>query len=150
MKAVSHLAVLIMLIVITAFTDNAYSQTNPKKGVSEAPSDSKALAARYYRGDGTGYNVSITLAADGSYSSEWHGCLGKYGEASGTWTLAGRKLTFAPTKEDGMMKGHLKELEVMRFDAAWILVPTKKQDREFYEKWGISRYSCFQKADTTK
>jgi hypothetical protein len=117
----------------------------PKKASLEAPTDKTVLAGRYHRGDGTGYNVTITLSDASSYTSEWHGCLGKYGEACGTWKLRGRKIRFTPTKEKGMMKGYLTTLEVTKFAEAWILVPMQKEDRDFYEKWGVSQFSCFHK-----
>lgn len=124
--------------------------TPPRKAIPAAPKDAKELAARYYRGDGTGYNVTIILSADGSYVSEWLGCLGKYGESVGTWALVDGKVTFTATKEKGMLKGHLTVLEVMNLDGAWILVPTAKKDREFYEKWGVSRHACFNKQEPKK
>jgi hypothetical protein len=61
-----------------------------------------------YRGDGTGYNIYLTLKADGKYTAECQGCLSKYGEASGQWTLNGKLIVFKPSKEKDMMKGALK------------------------------------------
>lgn len=114
-------------------------------GTPGTPSNAVAVAGSYYRGDGLGYNVSLTLEANGNYSAEWHGCLGKYGEASGKWSLADARITFTPSKEEDMMKGHLKSLDVLKFQGDWILVPTEKHEREFYDKMGVSRFSCFQK-----
>jgi len=114
-----------------------------EKGTPEAPANAKALAGSYYRGDGTGYNIFLTLKENGKYMAEWHGCLGKYGEASGQWTLVDKRVLLKPAKEKDMMKGHLKSLDVMRYQGQWIFVPS--DDREFYDKYGVSRYSCFQK-----
>ena len=108
------------------------------------------MAGSYYRGDGLGYNVSLLLQTNGDYSAEWHGCLGKYGEAAGKWSLAGNRIVLTPSKEEGMMKGHLRSLVVLRFHGDWILVPTDRRESEVYDKWGVSRYSCFQKAERTK
>ena len=121
-----------------------------EKGTPEAPANAKAVAGTYYRGDGLGYNVSLTLKENGKYNAEWHGCLGKYGEASGKWTVAGNRITFTPAKEEGMMKGYLQSLDVLRFKGDSILVPTDSRDREFYNGSGVSRFSCFQKASNIK
>jgi hypothetical protein len=116
-----------------------------EKGTPEAPPNAGAIAGSYYRGDGRGYNIYLTLKEDGKYTAEWHGCLGQYGEASGLWTLNDKRITFKPSREEGMMKGHLKALDVLKYKSAWIFVPA--DDRAFYDKWGVSRYSCFQKED---
>jgi hypothetical protein len=120
----------------------------PQKGVAERPADTRVLAGHYYRGDGTGYNVHLTLGSDGAYSAEWQGCLGIYGEAAGDWKLADELVVFTPSKEIDMMRRHLRALEVMKFQGNWILVPTDKSDREFYDKWGVSTYSCFQNTNS--
>ena len=116
-----------------------------EKGTPEAPRDAKAVAGSYYRGDGIGYNIYLTLKENGEYTAEWHGCLGKYGEASGQWTLTDKRIVFRPAKEEDMMKGHLKSLDVLRYKGQWIFVPS--DDHEFYDKYGVSRYSCFQKQE---
>jgi hypothetical protein len=116
-----------------------------EEGTPAAPTSAKAVSGAYYRGDGLGYNVSLTLRKNGKYTAEWRGCLGKYGEASGTWRLNDKRITLSPSKEDGLMKGHLKSLDVLKFNGDWILVSTEQRDREFYDKWGVSRFSCFQK-----
>ncbi|MEO7300154.1 MAG: hypothetical protein ABI042_16440 [Verrucomicrobiota bacterium] len=119
-----------------------------EKGTPETPPDANAIAGNFYRGDGTGYNIYLTLMKDGKYTTEWHGCLGKYGEASGEWNLTDKQIIFSPAKEEGMMKKRrLISLETCKFKTQWIFVPTEKSDREFYDKWGVSRYSCFQKTD---
>jgi len=43
------------------------------------------------------------------------------------------------------MKGHLKTLDILKFKGAWVFVPA--DDRDFYGKWGVTRYSCFQKQE---
>ncbi len=96
----------------------------------------------YYQGDGLGYNINLTLKVNGEYSAECHGCLGKYGEAAGQWTLKDKQIAFQPSKETGMMKGHLKTLDILRFHKRWIFVPA--DERDFYDQRGISRLSCFQ------
>jgi hypothetical protein len=124
---------------------SSFASDEKEVGTPEAPPNTKAVAGSYYRGDGTGYNIYLTLKANGKYTAEWHGCVGKYGEAAGRWVLDDKHIVFKPTKEEGMMKGHLKVLDVLKYKDRWIFVPT--DDREFYDKWGVSSYSCFQKED---
>src|SRR5262245_49099409 len=83
-----------------------------EKGEPAAPPNAKAVAGSYYCGDGLGYNVTLKLKENGSYSAEWHGCLGKYGDASGSWRLSDKRIVFTPKKETDMMKDHLKTLDV--------------------------------------
>lgn len=116
-----------------------------EKGTPAAPPDTKAVAGNYYQGDGLGYNIYLTLKEDGTYSAEWWGCMGKYGEAAGKWMLKDKEIAFKPTKEKDMMKGHLKSLDVLKFKGQWIFISS--DDRDFYDKWGVSRYSCFQRKD---
>ena len=111
----------------------------------EAPPNAKAVAGNYYRGDGRGYNIYLNLLEKGSYTAQWRGCLGEYGTASGTWAVADKRIVLTPVKEKDNMKGHLKSLDVLRYKGQWILVPS--DDRGFYNKYGVSRYSCFQKEE---
>ena len=120
----------------------------PQKGTLERPTDAKTLAGRYYRGDGTGYNIYLTLNPEGKYTAEWHGCMGTYGEATGDWKLNDTQIVFIPSKETDMMRSHLRSLEVLKFRGRWIFLSTDKDDREFYDKWGVSAYSCFQNTNS--
>ena len=43
--------------------------------------------------------------------------------------------------------GGTKSLEALKFKGGWIFVPTDKEDRGFYDKYGVSRYSCFQRVE---
>ena len=43
------------------------------------------------------------------------------------------------------MEGHLKTLDVLKYKDSWIFVPS--DDRDFYDKNGVSRSSCFQKTE---
>ena len=106
--------------------------------------DAKAVAANYYRGDGKGCNIYLTLKENGKFTADWRGCLGKYGEASGEWSIRANRITFKPAKEEGKLKGELKTLDVVESNGQWVLVPT---GYGFFYKWVVSRYSCFQKQD---
>ncbi len=101
------------------------------------------FAGNYFRGNGTGYNIALDLRPDGSYDAQWRGCLGIYGTARGKWSIIdGDQIVLSPRKETDMMKGHLKRLDVSKYQGDVILIPT--DDREFYDEHGPSRYSCFQ------
>jgi len=145
MKIPRALAVPLGILFLLVGAVLALCAEEPQKGTPEVPPNPKAVAGNYYRGDGTGYNIYLTLKENGKYTAEWHGCLGKYGEASGQWTLAGKSITFKASKEKDMMKGHLKSLDVLKFRGQWIFVPS--DDRQFYDKYGVSRYSCYQKTE---
>jgi hypothetical protein len=108
----------------------------------------RPFAGSYYRGDGTGYNINLDLRPDGSYDARWRGCLGVYGTARGQWSVDGERIVLSPKKETEMMTGHLKRLDLARHDGRLILLPS--DDREFYDKHGASRYSCFQRTEAIK
>ena len=145
MKTRRPVAVLVGTIFLLLGLIVARAGDEKEKGTPAAPANAKDVAGSYYRGDGTGYNIYLTLKENGKYTAEWHGCLGKYGEASGQWTLADKRVVFKPAKEKDMMKGHLKSLDVLRYKGQWIFVPS--DDREFYDKYGVTRYACFQKQE---
>jgi hypothetical protein len=108
-----------------------------EKGEPAAPPNAKAVLRSYYSGDGLGYNVALMLKEDG--------CLGKYGDAAGTWKLSDKRIVLTPKKETDMMKDHLKTLDVLKYKGEWIFV--RAGHRDFYHKHGVSGYSCFQKRD---
>jgi len=137
-----------IVIFVTAFRGLAAEEKG--KGTPAAPPDAKAVAGSYYRGDGLGYNITLTLDQDGEYTADWRGCLGNYGVASGKWSLSGKRIILAPSYEEGLMKGHLKSLDVLKYEGDWILLPTDKRERAFYEERGVTRYSCFQKRERIK
>ena len=119
---------------VTLLSGNEADEANPPEH----------LAGNYYRGDGTGHNVNLNLKDDGTYAAEWHGCLGKYGDAAGQWRFADDAIRLKPTHETGMMEGHLRQLTVVSGDSGAVLVPAGKDERYFRDV-GVTRYSCFQK-----
>lgn len=147
MKARNLIPVVAFIAVLYGVTVTSISRNKKDLGVPDSPEFAEALAGEYYRGDGTGFNITLHLKPDGKYEAEWHGCLGKYGEASGTWSRNGSRVTFTASEEKDMMKGHLRSLDVAEFGGDWILVPTDERDREFYDRYGVSRYSCFQRTE---
>lgn len=89
-----HLLILALscFAFIFGFPDES-SAGEIEKGLPEAPPTTKAVLGKSYRGDGPEFNnVYLTLKERGNYSAEWHGCLGKYGESSGKWTLDGKQI----------------------------------------------------------
>jgi hypothetical protein len=68
----------------------------------------------YYKGDGLGENISLELREDGTYSAQWHGCLGSYGSASGTWRLSGNDVELTPVAETDILVGYLRTLSLYR------------------------------------
>ena len=82
----------------------------PASDVSEATIRAEAgLAGIYHNGGGLGANISLVLKSDGSYESEWLGCLGVYGKAAGTWRLEANQIIFMPAQERGMLKEFFRE-----------------------------------------
>ena len=132
--------------VYSSRPNRQYYEDRLGKDEPETPPNAKAVAGRYYRGDGTGYNVTLVLKEDGTYSGVWTGCLGRYGDASGSWKLSDNRIVLTPKEESGMMKGHLKTLDVLKYNDGWIFVPP--DDRTFYDKYGATPpYWCFKKTD---
>jgi hypothetical protein len=104
----------------------------------------KALAGTYHVGDGLGYNLSLTLAADGGFECEWHGCLGSYGATSGTWSLRAGGLWLAPRTASGMFKDRpLGLLRVVLFREHLLLLSGKKKDVDFFREVGPATSTCF-------
>jgi hypothetical protein len=73
-----------------------------------------ALAGSYYSGDGLGRMVYVDLLPDGTFRSDWQGCLGVYGESTGTWQVQAEKILFTPSSEAGSLAGYLREATTIR------------------------------------
>ncbi len=114
-----------------------------KKNVSDGTMSEGDMTGRFYCGDGMGCNLMLTLHEGGTFESEWHGCLGKYGDARGTWALTNSTLVLTSANESGSMKGYLRTLELLKYRGKPIFV--RSEDRDFYRKMGVDRASCFQK-----
>jgi hypothetical protein len=92
--------------------------------VAQTGSESTVLEGEVWgRGDGLGYNVSLTFGSDGRYVARWMGCLGEYGRAEGTWRDVDGGVELKPSHEEGMMRGHLKRLERVALNGEMRLVP---------------------------
>ena len=100
-----------------------------------------SLIGSYYRGDGTGYNVYLDLLANGTYTAKLFGCLGEYGTARGTWTTADDRIVLSPSDETDMMKGHLRELHIVKHKGQTVFVPDLRDD--YYRKYGADECAAF-------
>jgi hypothetical protein len=74
------------------------------------------LSGTYYSGDGLGRMVTVALNPDGTFYSDWQGCLGVYGEASGSWSLQGDQITFNPANEQQNLVGYLRKATTIQRD----------------------------------
>lgn len=81
------------------------------------------LIGHYYQGDGLGTNIYLELRLDGTYEARWHGCLGDYGTATGSWSLDSGSVHFEPLTESGMLAGYLKRARIRRALPHYKLVP---------------------------
>jgi len=114
--------------------------------VFRAPQHLSELFGGYYRGDGTGYNVTLILNPDRSYSAIWRGCLGKYGTSSGEWSLEDGRVLLRPTEEAGMLQGHLRQLLVGYKSGVLFLIPYPIED--YFQRYGPDRYSAFSRTES--
>ena len=72
------------------------------------------MVGRYYSGDGLGRMVWVNLEADGSYTAEWEGCLGVYGDSKGRWQVQGDQVVFSPSEESEIFAGYLRGATTLR------------------------------------
>jgi len=133
----------ILLAVVLAATVSDVSRLTSVKGVSiPAKVETRQLAGEWYRGDGLGYNLTLTVGEDGRYRATWNGCVGEYGRAAGTWSQRNGHVSLSPTEETEMMVNHLRELTVVTYRGKLLLVPSGR-DGNFFVEHGPSDYSCF-------
>ena len=60
--------------------------------------DHGRLHGEYYQGDGLGFNLTLTLHENSEFSFTWDGCLGRYAEVKGTYTLTAGVVELEPEK----------------------------------------------------
>jgi len=97
--------------------------------VAAQRTEPELIGERWYRGDGLGYNVTLTLADDGTYDARWSGCLGIYGRSKGMWVDQGFEIALAPEFEEGSMIGHLRSLRRLKIQNTEVLVPPEDIER---------------------
>jgi hypothetical protein len=86
-----------------------------------------SLAGVYYRGDGRGLNLHLSLGADGTFRCGWTGCLGDYESCAGSWRRQGTMLRVSVASSSGMFDSRpLGDLEISGEGELAILVPPSK------------------------
>lgn len=82
------------------------------------------IAGEYYLGRGLGFNFTLTIAPEGTFSYTWRGCLGNYAEVSGSAFLRNGELVLEPSSQKGGMDKRLDTRFVpIRWGARQYLVP---------------------------
>jgi hypothetical protein len=109
---------------------------------SQRPPLSGESVAEYYKGDGLGMNLCLSLMAGGHYTLTWNGCTGLYGMAVGQWRKEGSRLMLSPEEErDSLARLPIRSLEVHYLKSKVLFVAD--EDRERFEKDGPNRLNCF-------
>jgi hypothetical protein len=82
-------------------------------------------AGTYYLGRGLGFNFTLTIAPEGTFSYVWRGCLGIYGQAAGNAFLRNGELVLAPSFQKGAIGAGLDtHFLPVRWGARQYLVPS--------------------------
>ena len=128
-----------LLIIVGAVRSNQESKTPVPK---TPPEVLKSFSGDYSIGDGMGYNLSLDLHRDGTFHCEWHGCLGKYGDADGRWGVKNNTLIFQPDNESGIFQGrdHLKKADIVDYKGHHVFV--LDHYRDWYKQHGPSHFCC--------
>lgn len=112
--------------------------------------ETTALAGDYYSGDGLGWNLSLTLEADGTFRCNWHGCVvGSDMNLVGDWDLEGDSISFTPLSEsdEAFLRRYFegKTARTATVEGKTVLVFADQED--FFTKHGPSTGSCFSRED---
>jgi hypothetical protein len=126
----------VKLLAVVSFSVLLVAGDHPRSLTSDR------LLGKWYQGDGTGYNIDLTLNQDWTYSATWTGCLGTYGTARGRWHLDGTKITLQPTEENDAMRDHLRVLNVLSDKGLPVLV--QPRDVAHFKEYGSKpHFWCF-------
>jgi hypothetical protein len=83
-------------------------------------------------------------AAENLFASAWWtGCLGDYGNARGVWSRSADRVSFVSRESTGMLESYLRGATVVNGGEFPALV--LDQERDFYQKHGLSRYAALQR-----
>jgi hypothetical protein len=85
-----------------------------------APSAS-SLAGTYVSNPSPLDAVVLKLAANGSYDARWEGCMGEYGSAAGTWSLAGDGVALTPAKDGELFFATMSRLVLVPYKGRYSL-----------------------------
>jgi hypothetical protein len=99
------------------------------------------LIGRYYVGDGTGFNLLLTLRIDATFDLTWTGCLGVYGTAKGTWAIDSDGVASTTTQATGIIeRSGLGRLQIVTFAGHILLV--EELGRKLFDAFGPSPDTC--------
>ena len=134
------------VILISLYVDCTHLAQPDAQELPPADQPESSAAARvvgeYYKGDGLGVNLYLSLNEDRTFRCLWRGCLGVYGECHGSWSLVDNRIVTQPSHQDGMFERRpVGDLEVVKQDGKLRLV--QSSERDFFDNWGATRYACF-------
>jgi len=139
-------ALLILVLFATAGQQQASRYVDVKGVTLPVNVTAESLVGDWYRGDGLGYNVTLSLKAKGNFEAVWTGCVGEYGRAEGTWIIDQGAVALKPVTEAGTMVNYLRRVDIVSYRGHVLLVPSGK-DGDFFVEYGPSNYSCFGRDD---
>jgi hypothetical protein len=113
------------------------------------PAIAAQFAGTYYEGDGLGVQIRLTLADDGSFVGTWDGCMGRYGDSDGNWSVSGETLTLSPHRETDKMKNYARTFDIVKTEKGFVFV-TDANQRHFKEYGDSSTCWCFHRIDQLK
>ena len=133
---VKTIAALSLLGILLANPANAASSS------VEIPAN--RLLGQWYRGTGTGANITLHLRADGGYTAVWTDVDGATTASThGTWALHEAKLDFTEAKPKEKTWKPIRKLDVVPEKHGFVLVPP--DSRSYFAMYGsTSGYWCFQ------
>ena len=114
-------------------------------GMPTTPIASSDLAGVYVQID-----LAVTLNTNSTYKARGGDCISPYPEAVGNWTAAGNQIIFDPPIDKGVAGEELHRLDVLSHRGKLILVPTVGHGRRWYDKRGISYFTCLQRESVLK
>jgi len=88
----------------------------------------KDVAGDYFYGDGMGVNCSLTLKSQGTFTFEWHGCLGTYDKNDGKVVIENGLIHLVPRNPNVRegFRGTATEFFPVRWGARIYLIPTNE------------------------
>jgi hypothetical protein len=140
------LIVAVLLLVAGSLGAGIVLQTSGPPHVPVPPPIAAQFAGTYYQGDGLGVQIHLTLAADGSFTGTWDGCMGRYGDSDGNWSVSGKSLSLSPHRETEMMKNYARTFDIVKTDKGFVFVAEK--DRRHFKEYGDATADwCFHRVD---
>ena len=107
--------------------------------------DKEQIVGEYYEGDRMVYNLALSMTADSKFSWTLSGCVGIFGKAEGTWKVHSGVVTFTTVKETDLLKGYLKQADVVKYQGHTLMV--LERDKDLYQRHGPFRLWCLHKPE---